>query len=209
VCTNRSVMPAGASSTTANRRSSVPPSSITGTIRTAAMKAGNRMVPSTKPRVLTRSRNSRRRMSMISDMGRLLAAVRNGRVAHVGHEDLVQRRLDALEAVQRNGQARQLGQQLAGRVAGRQLDLPQLLAPPRRAQQSVVPLDEAVGLGRGLVELDQVAVAAGGPAEVAEAAVQHLRPARDNADELAELLGLFHVVRAEDHGLALAGGIED
>src|SRR5690606_40994759 len=67
-------------------------------------------------------------------------------------------------------------QQLAGLIARRQLHLPQLRSPLGPAQQSPVPVDEAVGLGRGLVELDQVTVSAVGPAHVAETAVQHLLP---------------------------------
>ena len=63
--------------------------------------------------------------------------------------------------------------------------------------------------GVTVLELDAIPMARMTSPDVCERPVEHLSPLRDDADEVAELLGLVHVVGAEDDRAALLPRAED
>src|SRR3569623_73922 len=191
--------------------------SSTGTTIIAIIKIGPRIVIATNHFVRTRSRNSRFAITNASRMITLRPALCDRRLVATDpfDEDLVERRHDALEPADRDIGREELCEQLLRPHALGELDLAiRDIARPRLAllrDQRLVFDHRLRALLRRIVgeaECDQ-ALAAGRALDVAQVALEHLLAARDDADEVTDLLGLLHAVGREHHGPAVGADLLD
>src|SRR6266699_13455 len=179
----------------------VPPveAKRSGMMMIAPKNTGPRIADAQNHLLRTRSTNSRRITAQILRTRRLRP--------HQVDEDLVQRRLLQLELGQPRARRHQALEDLLGIGAGGELELGILavvvhLAHERSVREHLRRPTEAP------VEPDDEMVSAVRPLDVRERAVHELPPPRDDAQLLAQLLGLLHNVRREQDGLPATAHVE-
>src|SRR6266403_3130762 len=186
-------------STTTICRIPPPPARTVGSTNTAAKNSGPNSAMIQNHRVRIRSTNSRRITAQILRT--------DGLRPHQVDEDLVQRRLLQLELRQPRARRHQALEDLLGVGAGRELQLGILTVVIDLAHKTFIckhlrcPPEAAV-------EPDDEMVSTMCPLDVAKRAVHELPPPRDDAQLLAQLLGLLHDVRREQDRLPAAAQVE-
>src|SRR6266566_1805542 len=186
-------------STTTICRIPPPPARTVGSTNTAAKNSGPNSAMIQNHRVRIRSTNSRRITAQILRT--------DGLRPHQVDEDLVQRRLLQLELRQPRARRHQALEDLLGVGAGRELQLGILTVVIDLAHKTFIckhlrcPPEAAV-------EPDDEMVSTMCPLDVAKRAVHELPPPRDDAQLLAQLLGLLHDVRREQDGLPATAHVE-
>src|SRR6266513_2527239 len=179
----------------------VPPAAAkcSGMMMIAAKKSGPRMAETQNHLLRTRSTNSRRITARILRTHRLRP--------HQVDEDLVQRRLLQLELGQPRARRHEALEDLLGVRAGRELELGILPVIVHLAHEGLV-CKQLRRPAEAAVEPDDQMVSAVGALDVRERAVHELPPPRDDAQLLAQLLGLLHDVGREQDGLPATAQVE-
>src|SRR6267143_1047158 len=192
-------------STTTSRFTPPPCDSNTGARKTAAKKTGPSMAITQNDLRRTRSTNSRRITARTLLTGRSVAR-RLG--ADQVDKDLVERRLLELEPRQPGARRHQTCEHALRVRAGGELELGVLavIVDPTHKSFICKHLCRTTGVA---VESDDDMVSTMCPLDVAERTVHQLPSTGDNAQLLAQLLGLLHDVCGEEDRLATAVQIED
>src|SRR5947207_1496562 len=179
----------------------VPPAAAKcrGMMMIAAKKRGPRMAETQNHLLRTRSTNSRRITARILRTHRL----RPDQV----DEDLVQRRLLQLEPGQPRPRCHESLEDLLGVGAGRELDLGILPIVVYVAHQGLVG-EHLRRPAQAPIEPEDEMVPTMCPLDVRERAVHQLPSARDDAQLLAQLLGLLHDVGREQDRLPATAQVE-
>src|SRR5438874_1867209 len=179
----------------------VPPAAAKcrGMMMIAAKKRGPRMAETQNHLLRTRSTNSRRITARILRTHRL----RPDQV----DEDLVQRRLLQLEPGQPRPRCHESLEDLLGVGAGRELDLGILPIVVHVAHQGLV-CEHLRRPTQAPIEPEDEMVPTMCPLDVRERAVHQLPSARDDAQLLAQLLGLLHDVGREQDRLPATAQVE-
>src|SRR5882762_4697402 len=191
-------------STTTSRLTPPPWESNTGTRKTAAKNTGPSMAITQNDFLRTRSTNSRRMTAWTLLTGRSVA--RHLRADQVD-EDLVERRLLELEAREPGARRHQPCEHALRVRAGCELELGVLTVIVDSAHELLICKHVCCSTGVA-VEPDDEMVSTMCPLDVAKRTVHQLPSTGDDAQLLAQPLGLLHDVRGEEDGLATAVQIE-
>src|SRR2546422_5007039 len=176
---------------------------------TAARNSGTRIADTQNHLLRTRSTNSRRMTAKtLRTRDQLLPhSGARGVAAHEVDEDLVQGRLHDLKPGEPCSGSHKQPQQLLRVCPGRELELGILPVvvhllhqPPLRKQARRVP--------SLAVEPNGEMLSARSSLDVAKRAAHEFSSARDDAQLVAQLLGLLHDVRREEHGHATLAQLE-
>src|SRR6266516_369370 len=185
-----------------------PPPDIerrSGMMTMAPKKSGPSRAVTQNHLLRTRSTNSRRTTAQTLRIGSRLRPRRLG--SDQVQEDLVERGLHQLETGEPGARRDQPLQNDLGIRPRRQLELGILAVVVHALHEP--PLGKHLLRGAGAaVEPDDEVVPTACPLDVAERPVNQLLPARDDAQLVAQLFGLFHDVRGEDDRLAAAAQVE-
>src|SRR5882762_3094866 len=191
-------------STTTSRLTPPPWESNTGTRKTAAKNTGPSMAITQNDFLRTRSTNSRRMTASTLLTGRSVAShLRADQV----DEDLVERRLLELEAREPGARRHQPCEHALRVRAGCELELGVLTVIVDSAHELFICKHVCCSTGVA-VEPDDEMVSTMCPLDVAKRTVHQLPSTGDDAQLLAQPLGLLHDVRGEEDGLATAVQIE-
>src|SRR2546425_2124638 len=179
----------------------VPPveAKRSGMMMIAAKNTGPRIADVQNHLLRTRSTNSRRITAQILCTRRLRP--------HQVDEDLIQRRLLQLELGQPRARRHEALEDLLGIGVGGELELGILAVVVHLAHEGSV-CEHLRGPAEAPVEPDDHMVPAVCPLDVREHAVHELPPTRDDAQLLAQLLGLLHNVGREQDGLPPTAHVE-
>src|SRR3989454_1258661 len=179
----------------------VPPveAKRSGMMMIAAKNTGPRIADVQNHLLRTRSTNSRRITAQILCTRRLRP--------HQVDEDLIQRRLLQLELGQPRARRHEALEDLLGVGARRELELGILTVVVHLAHEGAVGEDLRRS-AQAPVEPDDEMVSAVCPLDVRQHAVHELPPPRDDAQLLAQLLGLLHVMGREQDGLPAMAHVE-
>src|SRR2546426_6252404 len=176
-----------------------------------AKSTGPKMAETQNHFVRTRSMNSRRMTAQTLRTGASVPASRRRR-GRFGtdqvHENLVERRARQLEAREACTGADERPQDLLGVRTKRELQLGLLTEILDLRHQAPVG-EDLLRAPLTAVERDDHVLTAVCALHLGERAVDEFLPPRDDAKPVAELLGVFHDVRREQHGLARAAVLHD
>src|SRR5258705_10174120 len=176
-----------------------------------ANKTGPRMAETQNHLVRTRSTNSRRMIAQTlytsapppRGLGARDCGGRGGLRSHQIDENLVERRTRQLEPREPRAGLHQRLEDLLGIGGGGQLEL-RLLAKVLELGHQAPVGEDLLRVPLTAVERDDDVLASVRALHLRQGAVDQLLAARDDAQPVAQLFGVLHDVRGEEHPLSLA-----